>query len=83
VAAAFGIHDNVASFEGKAPHHDAKVILALFLFLVTAATAVIRWKKKTIFQDRTARAIYIASYFVSFILAAVLGFLGGVITYGF
>ena len=83
VAAAFGIHDNLASFDGMAPHHDAKVILALILFLVTAATALIRWRKKTIFQDRAARAAYMAAYFISFILAAVLGFLGGVITYGF
>ena len=83
VATAFGIHDNAVSFEGKAPHHDAKVILALILFLVTTATAVIRWKKKAIFKDKAARTLYIAAYFISFVLAAVLGFLGGVITYGF
>jgi uncharacterized membrane protein len=83
VAAAFGIHDNLVSFDGKAPHHTAKVILAFILFVVTTATAVIRWKKETIFQDKAARTIYIAAYFISFVLAAVLGFLGGVITYGF
>jgi len=27
--------------------------------------------------------LYVAAYFVSFILVAVLGFLGGVILYGF
>jgi uncharacterized membrane protein len=83
VAAAFGIHDNLVSFDGKAPHHTAKVILAFILFVVTTATAVIRWKKETIFQDKAARTIYMAAYFISFVLAAVLGFLGGVITYGF
>jgi uncharacterized membrane protein len=83
VAAAFGIYDNAASFDGKAPHHEAKVILALILFLVTTATAVIRWKKKAIFRGKAARTVYVAAYFIAFALAAVLGFLGGVITYGF
>jgi uncharacterized membrane protein len=83
VAAALGIHDNLISFDGNAPNHDAKNILAVVLFVVTASTAVIRWKKKTLFQDTGTRTIYVAAYFISFALAAVLGFLGGVITYGF
>jgi uncharacterized membrane protein len=83
VAAAFGIHDNLVSFSGRAPNHTAKSILAFILFVVTTATAVVRWKKETIFQDKPTRTIYMAAYFISFVLAAVLGFLGGVITYGF
>jgi uncharacterized membrane protein len=83
VAGAAGIHDNMVSFEGKAPHHTAKIILAFILFVVATATAVIRWKKETIFQDKAAKSIYVAAYFISFVLAAVLGFLGGIITYGF
>jgi uncharacterized membrane protein len=83
VAAALGIHDNLVSFSGKAPHHSAKTILALILFVVATTTVLSRWKKKTIFQDKTARIIYVAAYFISFVLAAVLGFLGGVITSGF
>jgi uncharacterized membrane protein len=83
VAAALGIHDNLVSFDGKAPNHTAKSILAFILFVVAATTAVVRWKKETIFRDKAARKIYVAAYFISFVLAAVLGFLGGVITYGF
>jgi uncharacterized membrane protein len=83
VAAAFGIHDNLVSFSGQAPHHSAKSILALILFVVATTAVVGRWKKKTILQGKTTGIIYVAAYFISFVLAAVLGFLGGVITYGF
>jgi uncharacterized membrane protein len=82
-AALFGIRDNLLSFEGNAPNHTTKIILACILLVITTATVVIRWKKKTIFQNKTTRTIYMAAYFLSFVLAAVLGFLGGVITYGF
>jgi uncharacterized membrane protein len=83
VAAVFGIRDNLVSFEGNAPNHTVKLVLACILFVFTAATAVVRWKKDAIFQNKAARTIYVAAYFISFALAAILGFLGGVITYGF
>ena len=82
-AAAFGIRDNLVSFDGKAPNYTAKIILAFILFVVTTATVVARWKKETFFQDKATRTIYLAAYIISFFLAAVLGFLGGIITYGF
>jgi uncharacterized membrane protein len=83
VSAALGIHDNLDSFSGNAPHHDAKIILACILFIVTTVTALVRWRRKTLFQDKAARIIYVAAYFISFGLSAVLGFLGSVIIYGF
>jgi uncharacterized membrane protein len=83
VAAALGIYDNIVSYDGKAPTHTAKIVLACMLFAVTSATVVIRWKQKIPFRDKTRKALYAAAYFVSFALAAVLGFLGGVILYGF
>jgi uncharacterized membrane protein len=83
VAAALGIHDNLVSFSGKAPNHSAKSILAFILFVVATAAVLGRWKKKTLFQDKNPGIFYVAAYFISFVLAAVLGFLGGVITYGF
>ena len=83
VAAAFGIRDNLVSFAGNAPNHTAKIILAFILFIVTTATAVVRWKKESIFQDKATRTVYVAAYSISFVIAAVLGFLGGIITYGF
>jgi uncharacterized membrane protein len=82
VAAIVGIRDNIAFYNGGAANHVAKIILASILFLVTSATALIRWRKPKLFHSRS-KAIYVAAYFVSFALVAVLGFLGGVIVYGF
>ena len=57
------------------------MILAATLFLVTTITTIARWKNPNLFD--TSRALYVAAYFVSFGLALVLAFLGGVILYGF
>jgi hypothetical protein len=58
-----------------------KMILAIILFLVTTITAIARWKKPDLLE--TSKALYVSAYFVSFALALVLAFLGGVILYGF
>jgi uncharacterized membrane protein len=83
VAAIFGIRDNLVFYAGLAPNHVAKIILAIILFLLTTGTAIIRWRKKDIFYTRPAKGFYIAAYFISFSIAAVLGFLGGIIVFGF
>ena len=81
VAAIFGIRDNAAFYHGLAPNHMAKIILATMLFVVTTVTAILRWKNPGLFHGRY-KGLYVAAYFVSFILVAVLGYLGGVIVYG-
>lgn len=83
VAGAAGILDNARFYAGQAPNHVAKIILASILLLVTTLTAVLRWRNKDLFRTGPRKAFYVAAYFVSFALAAVLGFLGGVILYGF
>jgi uncharacterized membrane protein len=83
VAAAFGIRDNLVFYADRAPNHIAKIILAVILFIITTVTAVLRWRKPDLFQNKSTRVIYVASYFVSFAIAAVLGFLGAIIIYGF
>jgi uncharacterized membrane protein len=83
VAAITGIRDNINLYGGQAPNHVAKIVLGSTLFVVTAVTALVRWRKKDLFHGRAGKALYVAAYFVSFSLAAVLGFLGGVILYGF
>jgi uncharacterized membrane protein len=82
VAGIAGIIDNITFYHGRAANHVVKIILASVLFLVTSATAIIRWRKPELFHSHS-KAIYITAYFVSFALVAVLGFLGGVIVYGF
>jgi uncharacterized membrane protein len=82
VAAIVGIRDNIAYYNGAAPNHVAKIILASVLFVITTITAIVRWRNPKLFHSH-GKALYVTAYFVSFALVSVLGFLGGVIIYGF
>ena len=55
--------------------------LAIVMLSVTLITVSIRIRNPRIFNSR-GKAIYIAGYFLSFILVSTLAFLGGVILYG-
>lgn len=77
-----GWMDNANTYGGDAPNAEAKIILAMALFLVTAATSLARWRNPSLFETK-ARPLYAAAYFASFAIALVLAFLGGVILYGF
>ncbi len=76
-----GLYDNQVNYVGDAPNAGLKIVLASALLLVTAATAVARWKNPDLFSK--SKLLYVAAYFISFGLALVLAFLGGVILYGF
>lgn len=76
-----GLYDNQINYLGDAPNAGLKIVLAIALFLVTTATALARWKNPDLFDQ--VRPLYVAAYFLSFGLALVLAFLGGVILYGF
>ncbi len=77
-----GMRDNIDIYDGVAPNAGAKITLAITLFIVTMLLAVTRWRKPDVFYS-SGRILYVAGFFVSFAIAAVLGFLGGVILYGF
>jgi len=83
VAGILGIRDNIVFYNGGAPNHVAKIILASILFIITTVTAIARWRNKELFYIKSTKVIYVAAYFVSFAIASVLGFLGGVILFGF
>ncbi len=84
VAAATGILDNIRFYGGQAPNHVWKIALGSTLFVVTTITAIARWRNKELFHSNGGKkGLYVAAYFISFGLAAVLGFLGGVILYGY
>lgn len=83
VAGLTGILDNIRFYEGAAPNAWLKIVLACILFVVTTAAALARWRNPDIFHRMPQRIYYISAYVVSFLLVAVLGFLGGVILYGF
>jgi uncharacterized membrane protein len=83
VAAFFGIRDNIVFYNSGAPNHIVKIILASTLFIITTITAIARWRNKDLLYTKSTKALYVAAYFLSFAIAAVLGFLGGIIMFGF
>ena len=83
VAAIFGIRDNFVFYGGIAPNHIAKIILASMLFILTTVTAIARWRNKDLFYTKSTKTLYVAAFFVNFAIAVVLGFLGGIIVFGF
>ncbi|MBE7557213.1 MAG: hypothetical protein HS126_39765 [Anaerolineales bacterium] len=83
VAGLTGYRDYVVRFEGDAPYVNAKIFLAISLFVLTTATAVVRWRQAEVLWNPATVVLYVLAFAGSFILAAILGFLGGVILYGF
>jgi len=77
-----GIMDNVKNYDGDAPNSMTKVTLATILLLLTAGLSIARYRNPDLFWKGN-RFLYAASYGISFGIALVLAFLGGVILYGF
>ena len=77
-----GYIDNINNYVGEAPNASTKIILATTLFILTTGISGIRYRNPEIFTKGN-RALYIAGYGVSFAIAVVLAFLGGIILYGF
>jgi uncharacterized membrane protein len=82
VTGAMGIRDNIVFYGGQAANHMTKIILASILLVITGVTSIMRWRNPNLFQSK-GKVLYVVSYFVCFGIVAVLGFLGGVIVYGF
>jgi uncharacterized membrane protein len=77
-----GYLDNLKNYLGDAPNAGTKIILAILLFILTAGISLVRYRNPHLFQKSNS-FLYIASYGLSFAIALVLAFLGGVILYGF
>ena len=77
-----GMMDNLKNYDGAAPNAAWKITLAFILLVITAVTSITRWRNPGLFESR-AKPWYVAAYLVSFGLALVLAFFGGVILYGF
>lgn len=77
-----GYMDNIKNYVGDAPNALVKITLAIVLFILTAGISIVRYRNPDLFWKGN-RFLYIASYGVSFAIALVLAFLGGVILYGF
>ncbi|MCJ7623445.1 MAG: hypothetical protein MUO76_08065 [Anaerolineaceae bacterium] len=76
-----GLFDNMRNWGGAAPNVTVKIILAVLLLTITALTALARWRSPNLFE--TKKGLYVSAYLVSFPIALVIAFLGGVILYGF
>jgi len=83
VAGLTGYRDNIVRFEGNAPLISVKIFLAMTLFMLTAIVTVSRWRNREILWKPATMVLYLAGFAGSFLLATTLGFLGGVILYGF
>ena len=77
-----GVMDNAQNYEGAAPNASTKIVLAIILFFLTLGISIVRYRNPHLFQQGN-RFLYVASYGLSFAIALVLAFLGGVILYGF
>jgi uncharacterized membrane protein len=77
-----GYLDNQKNYLGDAPNAGTKIILAIFLFILTAGISIVRYRNPDLFQ-KSNPFLYTAAYGLSFAIALVLAFLGGVIIYGF
>ena len=78
-----GIRDNLVRFDGAATNANVKLFLGVSLFLLTTVTALSRRRRPEILWTPATTVLYIGAYAASFVLAATLGFLGGVILYGY
>jgi uncharacterized membrane protein len=83
VAGLTGYRDYMVRFEGDAPLVNVKIFLAITLFLLTAGVSVGRWRNPEVLWKPATMIVYVSAFAGSFMLAATLGFLGGVILYGF
>jgi len=82
VAGVTGYLDNIKNYVGEAPNASVKIILATTLFILTTGISVVRYRNPHLFENNK-RVLYVAAYGLSFLIAIVLAFLGGVILYGF
>jgi uncharacterized membrane protein len=83
VAALTGMYDNVTRFDGEAPLVGVKIFLGASLFILTTVLAVSRRRRAELLWTPSTMVLYLLGFGGSFGLSVTLGFLGGVILYGF
>ena len=83
IAGLAGLRDNAVHFGGGAPHLNLKIFLGVSLLLLSTASAIARWRKPGLLWNPATRILYVGAYVGAFLLATVLGFVGGTIVYGF
>jgi uncharacterized membrane protein len=83
LVAGTGIYDNIVRWDSSAEFHVEKIVLGIIMIILSMGTVYLRWFKPDIFERKNAKGLYIASYGIIFLISLILGFLGGVIVYGY
>lgn len=83
VAGLAGLRDHFVRFGGETPHVNVKIFLGISLLLLASVTALARYRSTELLWNPSSRILYVSAYVGGFLLATVLGFVGGVILYGF
>ncbi len=83
VAGLTGYRDHLVRFGGETPYVNVKIFMGVSLLLLTAVMAVSRWRNPELLWSPSTGILYAGGFVASFLLAAVLGFVGGAILYGF
>ena len=78
-----GLRDNLVHFDNGAPYLNVKIYLAVSLLLLSTVTVIGRWRKPDLLWNPSTRILYLSAFAGAFLLATVLGFVGGSIVYGF
>ena len=78
-----GLRDNLVHFDGGAPYLNVKIYLAVSLLLLSTVAVIARWRKPDLLWNPSTRILYLSAFAGAFLLATVLGFVGGSIVYGF
>lgn len=82
-ASASGMQINLSNHAGAAPNANVKLFLAATLVLLSLLLLVGRLSSSRILWKPNTMVLYVVGFACNFGLAAALGFLGGVIVYGF
>ena len=78
-----GLRDNLVHFDGGAPYLNVKIYLAVSLLLLSTVAVIGRWRMPKLLWNPSTRILYLSAFAGTFLLATVLGFVGGSIVYGF
>jgi uncharacterized membrane protein len=83
LAGVTGFRDHIVRYEGETPYASAKIFMAISLLVLTTVISISRWRSAELLWKPTTMVLYLLGFAASFALASMLGFLGGVILYGF
>ena len=78
-----GYRDVLVRFDGEAQFVGAKAFLGATLILLTGGMALARARIQGLLWNPSTMVLYVSGFVGSVVLTSVLGFLGGVILYGF